>query len=383
MDELTHRIAAVESLTFAYGSHVHRDLEGHGHPGPARRALQTVIRVRAESGAAGHCFGGSEETARVATRLLAGLGPFDREAIHDRLRKSGRLEWRALAGRMVGALDQALWDLAGQLTSLPVRKLLGGSRDRVPAYASTMCGDDVPGGLDSPEAYAAFARACVAEGYRAIKLHTWMPPYGPDLRRDIAACGAVREAVGPDVLLMLDPFHDYTREEALHLGRALEELDFHWLEEPMDEHSTSSYVWLCQQLDLPVCGPESLEGGLRARAEWIVRGAADILRTGVEHGGITGVMKTAHLCEAFGMRLELHGGGAGTLHALGAMPIPGELYERGLLHPQLDHDAERPWFRTPVDALDADGCVRVPTGPGLGQDVDWGFIREHLVQDWH
>lgn len=383
MGELTHSIAAVESLTFASCSHVHRDHEGHGHPGPARRVVQTVMRVRTDAGVDGHAFGGSEETAAVAHRLLAGLDPLDREAIHARLRGSARLEWRALAARMVGVLDQALWDLAGQLTGLPVHKLLGGSRDRVPAYASTMCGDDIPGGLDSPEAYAAFARACVAEGYRAFKLHTWMPPYGPDLRRDIAACRAVRDAVGPGVRLMLDPYHHYTREEALELGRALEELDFHWMEEPMDEHSTSSYAWLCQQLDLPICGPESLDGGLQTRAEWIARGAADILRTGVEHGGITGVMKTAHLCEAFGMRLELHGGGAGTLHALGAMAIPGELYERGLLHPQLDYDGERPWLRTPVDAIDADGCVRVPSGPGLGQDIDWGFIRENVVRDWH
>jgi L-alanine-DL-glutamate epimerase-like enolase superfamily enzyme len=376
------RIVAVECLTFAYPSRTERDDEGHRHPGAERRAIQRLTRVRTSAGVDGHCFGGSEETAAVATRLLAGLDPFDREAIHQRLHRSARLEWRALAGRMVGVLDQALWDAAGHLTGLPVHKLLGGARDRLPAYASTMCGDDIPGGLDSPGAYAAFARACVAEGYRAIKLHTWMPPHGPDLRRDIAACRAVREAVGPDVKLMLDPFHDYTREEALYLGRALEELDYHWMEEPMDEHSVSSYVWLCERLELPICGPESLDGGLVTRAEWIQRRAADILRTGLEHGGITSIVKTAHLCEAFGMRLELHGGGAGTLQALGAMAVPGEMYERGLLHPLLDYDGEQPWLRTPADAIDAEGNVLVPAGPGLGEDIDWDFIRENVVQDW-
>ena len=374
-------ITTVECLSFEYCSHVHRDHEGHGHPGPPRRAVQTLTRVRTDAGVDGHCAGGSEETAAVARRLLTGLDPLDRGTIHERIRRSTRLEWRALAGRMVGVLDQALWDVAGRLSGLPAHKLLGAARDRVPAYASTMCGDD--GGLGEPADYAAFARACVDQGYRGFKLHTWMPPYGPDLHRDIAACRAVRDAVGPDVKLMLDPFHHYTREEALYLGRALEELGFHWLEEPMDELSTSSYAWLCQHLDLAVCGPESVEGGSVSRAEWILRGAADILRTGVEHGGITSIVKTAHLCEAFGMRLELHGGGAGTLQALGAMTIPGEFYERGLLHPQLDYDAERPWLRTPVDAIDADGNVRVPVGPGLGEDIDWGYVREHIVQDWH
>jgi L-alanine-DL-glutamate epimerase-like enolase superfamily enzyme len=376
------RVVGVESLTFAHPTRVQRDDEGHAHPGPERRAVQRLTRVRTSAGADGHCFGGSEETVAVARRLLVGLDPFDRETFHERVRRSARLEWQALSGRMVGVLDQALWDVAGRLTGLPAHKLLGAARDRVPAYASTMCGDDIPGGLESPEAYAAFAAACLARGYRAFKLHTWMPPHGPDLRRDIAACRAVRDAVGPDVKLMLDPFHHYTREEALYLGRALEELGFHWLEEPMDEHGVSSYAWLCSRLDLPICGPESLGGGAVTRAEWIQRGAADILRTGLEHGGITSIVKTAHLCEAFGLRLELHGGGAGTLQALGAMAIPGELYERGLLHPLLDYDAERPWLRTPDDAIDAEGVVRVPTGPGLGQDIDWGYIGENVVQDW-
>jgi L-alanine-DL-glutamate epimerase-like enolase superfamily enzyme len=375
------RITDVDCLTFEYRSCMHRDHEGHRHPGPPRRAVQMVTRVRTDAGVDGHCFGGSEETTIVARRLLTGLDPLDREVAHERFLRSSRLEWRALAGRMTGVLDQALWDVAGRGAGLPAHKLLGGYRERVPAYASTMCGDH--GALGDPDAYAAFAKGCVARGYRGFKLHTWMPPYGPDLGRDIAACRAVREAVGPDVKLMLDPFHNYTREDALYLGRALEELGFHWMEEPMDERVTSSYVWLCDRLDLPICGPESVEGGAVTRAEWIRQGAADIVRTGLEHGGITSIMKTAHLCEAFGMRLELHGGGAGTLQALGAMAIPGEFYEHGLLHPELDHDAEQPWLRTPVDAVDGNGDVVVPTGPGLGEDIDWGYVREHVVQDWH
>jgi L-alanine-DL-glutamate epimerase-like enolase superfamily enzyme len=375
-------IADVQSLTFGYESRHVRDHEGHQHPGPAHRATQRLLRVRSDAGVDGHCLGGAAETVEEARKLLVGCDPLDRELLHARLRKSSRIRWRALPDRFIGVIDQALWDLAGQLTGLPVHRLLGGFRDRVPAYASTMCGDDLEDGLGSPEAYAAFARRCVERGYRAVKLHTWMPPFGPDLKRDIAACAAVREAVGPDVHLMLDPYHDYTREEALYLGRALQELDFHWMEEPMDEHQQSSYVFLCRHLDLPICGPESVLGGLHTRAEWIRAGAADIVRSGVEHGGITPLMKTAHLCEAFGMRLELHGGGPGTLQVLGAMAIPGEYYERGLLHPHLDYEAETPWLRSPVDPLEADGSVRIPTTPGLGLDLDWEYIRANLVEDW-
>ena len=105
------------------------------------------------------------------------------------------------------SVDLALWDLAGRALEQPVYKLLGGLRDKVPAYASTMCGDDLKGGLATPEDYANYARWCMERGYPAFKLHTWQPPYAgaPDPKRDIEACAAVREAVGPDVPCMLDP----------------------------------------------------------------------------------------------------------------------------------------------------------------------------------
>ena len=90
-------------------------------------------------------------------------------------------------------------------------------------------------------------------------------------------------------------------------------------------------------------------------------------------------MKTVHLCEAFGMRVEMHGGGAGTLQVLGAMAIPGEYYERGLLHPRVDFDAQKPWLKTPIDAIDGEGNIAIPQGPGLGMDIDWDFINDNVL----
>jgi L-alanine-DL-glutamate epimerase-like enolase superfamily enzyme len=183
--------------------------------------------------------------------------------------------------------------------------------------------------------------------------------------------------------LMVDAHHDYSREEALRLGRALEELDFSWLEEPMNEHSISSYVWLNQKLDLPIVGPETAEGQMYTRAEWILRGASDISRVGVFGiGGITPAMKTVHLCQAFRMRVELHGGGAANLQVLGAMGTPGEYYERGPLHPHFELEAETPWLSEPIDPLDADGCVPIPQRPGLGEAIAWDFIHDHTVSSW-
>ena len=373
------KITGIELIAFKYLSKTVQDEEGHAHPGPEREATATLTKITTDQGVEGYCFGGSPAMVKAAEPVLVGEDPWDRERIWQRLRHWQRMDKLALSDRNIGVLDCALWDLAGRAAGLPVYKLLGGYRDRVPAYASTMVGDDLPGGLDTPEAYAEYALACKEEGYPAFKLHTWQPPISRDPKRDVAACRAVREAVGPDMPLMLDSYHYYSREEALYIGRALEELDFHWLEEPMDEHSISSYVWLTEQLSIPVVGPETAEGGIYTRAEWIRQKASDISRYDVNHGGITGHIKAVHLCEAFGVALEVHGGGAAHLQILGAMGIPGEYYERGLLHPFVKHEEKYPYLAQVVDPLDADGCVPIPQAPGLGHVIDWAFIQRNRI----
>jgi len=368
---------------FSYRSRIVRDSEGHTHPGAEHDATQTLVTIITDRGAEGYSFGGNKGVLEhIVKPALVGEDPLYRERIWQRLRQWQRLHQGTLSDHVLAVVDMALWDLAGRYLDQPVYKLLGGYRDEVPAYASTMCGDELEGGLNTPEAYADFAERCKKQGYKAFKLHTWMPPipWAPDPKMDVAACRAVRERVGDGMALMVDLFHDYSREEALCIGRQLEKLDFHWIEEPMDEHSISSYVWLSQQLDIPVVGPETAEGKAQTRAEWIVRGASDISRGGVlDVGGITPLMKTVHLCEAFGVRCEVHGGGAGNLHVLGAMGIPGEYYERGLLHPFIDYEQPDPWLKEIVDPVDAEGLVHIPQKPGLGMEIDFDYIKDNAI----
>ena len=359
------------------------DSEGHGHPGPERETAISLTRIVTDDGAWGVCLGGSQEVAdSVLKPAIVGEDPFYREKIWHRLNEWQRLHKGVLSDRAIAVVDMALWDLAGRCLGQPVYKLLGASRDKVLAYASTMCGDEMEGGLNTPEAYADFALKCVDRGYPALKLHTWMPPieWAPDPKMDVAACAAVREAVGPDMPLMLDCYHFYNREQALYIGRELEVLDYYWLEEPMDEQSISSYVWLSEQLDIPVVGPETAEGKMFTRAEWILQKASDISRGGVgDVGGITPLMKIVHLCESFGVRMEVHGGGPGNLHVLCAMGITGEFYERGLLHPFIDYDEVPPWFNSQPDPMDEEGYVHVSDEPGLGWDINWDYVRDHRV----
>ena len=315
--------------------------------------------------------------------MLLGADPLRIEKLWYALYKWQRGSSGRLTDRVLCAVELALWDVVGKATGQPVWKLLGGYRDRIPAYASTMCGDDLEGGLRTAEDYGRFAAWLVQErGYKAVKLHTWMPPIpgAPDVRLDYRACAAVREAVGPDVPLMLDPNHWYSRADALWLGQRLEELGFLWMEEPMEEASLGSYRWLSSNLTkLNVLGPESMEGKHWTRAEWAAGGACDMLRTGVwDVGGIGPALKCARIAEGFGMSCEVHGTGAGNLAVCAAIPNT-TYYERGLLHPFLDYDRPPAYLRRIDDEMDADGLVCLRDEPGLGQDIDIDYIEAHRV----
>ncbi len=264
-------------------------------------------------------------------------------------------------------------------------KLLGGARDRVQAYASTYPN------VGSPEEYAQHALDCKSQGYRAYKIHPhyfWDPatrqaaPGRPShIAWDIETCRAVRAAVGDDMVLMYDPWGTYhTLEEAIKVGRELERLDFYWYEHPMPEYRVESYVRLARELSIPILSPEITAGHVFTRAEWILRGASDMSRMDVNRGGITAARKTAIVCEAYGIKCEIHMSGFGNLHVLGATSEDtSEYYEKGLLAPGVDYDSRPPYLRTACDALDPDGYVTLPKLPGLGYDILWNYVRANVV----
>jgi len=375
------KIVDVKTETFRYKSNIVRDADGHGHPGAEHDATQSLLTITTDEGIEGHCFGAKAAVIDSLVKpIIMGEDPFYREKIWRTLFERQRLALDTLSDKVLAAVDCALWDLAGKAANLPVYKLLGATRTKVPAYASTMCGDDLEGGLATPEDYARFALQCQARGYTAFKLHTWQPPYSADPKRDIAACAAVREAVGPDMVLMIDPYHYYSRAQALYLAKELEKLNFYWMEEPMPEHSMSSYVWLSEQTSLHIVGPETAEGKHFTRAEWMAHHASDMTRAGVRDvGGITPMMKIAHLAESFGVQMESHGPEAANLHVLCAMSVPGEYHERGLLHPFVDYETPPAWLHSLEDPMDDEGYVHISDRPGLGLEINFDYIRDNLV----
>ncbi|MEM7444848.1 MAG: enolase C-terminal domain-like protein [Pseudomonadota bacterium] len=381
----------IESLAvkrFRHKTNTVSDSDGHAHPGPESETTSALLTITTDTGHSGQIIARpSDLTDSILDRYvrpnLVGEDPLCTDKLWFKIYKWQRLSGGLLTDRVLAAIDLALWDLVGKVSGQPVWKLLGGHRDKILAYGSTMCGDDLEDGLATPEDYARFADWMVNErGYKAVKLHGWMPPVpgAPDVRMDYKACAAVREAVGPDIPLMLDPHHFYSRTDTLWLGQKLEELDYRWMEEPMEEASISSYKWLSDNLrKLNILGPETMTGKHWTRAEWVKHDACDLVRAGVwDVGGINPTLKIAHMAESFHMSCELHGTGAGNL-AVACGIHNTTFYERGLLHPFIDYDKPKEFQNRIDDEMDADGYVHARQEPGLGQDLNLEYIEANLV----
>ncbi|HET6519799.1 MAG TPA: enolase C-terminal domain-like protein, partial [Geminicoccaceae bacterium] len=174
------------------------------------------------------------QTLMLAPHLV-GRDAEAREEIYDDLKR----ELRAWDHMGHGPLDIALWDLAGRKYGAPVARLLGGYRTRLPTYASTYHGQDEAGGLHSPQAFADFAAHCQELGFAGFKIHGW---HDGDARREVENLLGVRGRVGDDMALMIDPACELrTFMDALYVGRACDEADYFWYEDPYRDAAVSAF----------------------------------------------------------------------------------------------------------------------------------------------
>ena len=226
-------------------------------PGETLRPMRYVLTIDTNTGVRGEFVGRRPESynqlQRVAGRIL-GRSALDRERIYGELKR----QFRATINLATAPLDIALWDLAGKLYGAPIYELLGGSDDPLPAYASTHFGD-ASGGLDSPEAFADFAVRCKEMGYPAFKIHGW----GAPIEREVRLVTAVREAVGDGMQLMHDPGCTYrTFLEALTVGKALDDANYLWYEDPYMDGGMSAFgnKKLRELLRTPILITEHIRG---------------------------------------------------------------------------------------------------------------------------
>ena len=258
----------------------------------------------------------------------------------------------------LAAVDNALWDLRGKAAGMNVAHLIGACRPAVPAYAS--------GGLwlgSSIDALQNQARGFVERGFRAMK--TRVGPTDPEGM--VARVAAVREAIGPDIGLMVDANQQMSVKQAIRIGRMMEPLNLTWFEEPVICHDHAGEAAIRGALDTPIASGETVYTH-RGILSMLQAGACDVMMPDLQRmGGPTEFLKAGHLCEAFHIPCSAHLFPEMSLALLAG--LPGGSY--------LEH---MPWFekiyRERIE-LDGNGHAIVPDRPGWGFSFDPDAIRHY------
>jgi len=339
-----------------------------------------VLRINTDVGITGEYFGGNAvEYAAIPglARLLIGKNALNRELFYNDFKQA--LRQQASMGR--SQIDIALWDFAGKFLDVPVHQLLGTYRTELPCYASTYISDFDPGGLSSAEAMADFAEQCFELGYPAFKIHPWM---GQPLKKQIEMVAAVGKRMSGKMDLMLDPVCTYeTFGDAVKVGKVCDEWGYYWYEDPFRDSGVSAFAHkkLREIISTPILQTEHIRG-LEQHVDFVLSGGTDFVRGDPDYdGGITGVMKLAHATEGLGLDLEVHVAGPDRRQTMAAMRN-SNFYEMGLLHPV--HPGMKPpvyqnGYVDNLTAIDKNGKVTVPDGPGLGVPLDWDYINAHTT----
>jgi galactonate dehydratase len=314
----------------------------------------------------------------LASRYVIGNDPFDVERLAWRAHwedygRAGEITQSALA-----CLDIACYDLMGQALGVPVWRLLGGQfRDRVPAYANGWYQGD-----RTPESFAEMARAVVDRGYRGLKVD----PFGAataelsraQLQLAVDIFAAVREAVGPDVAMMLEMHGRFTAATAVAAARAFEPYRPEWIEEPVPPYHVSRMREVRAGTTLPIATGERVHTVPEFR-ELFEDGTIDVVQADLTHiGGLTALRKLAGWADAYGLLMAPHNvagpvGTAANLHFAVACPN----------YKVLEHfnDFADPWVADLVGGgyrVDpSDGCFGLPTAPGLGLTLDRAVAAAH------
>ena len=290
------------------------------------------------------------------------MNALDREGVHQKLFFNG--SFFRLNRFFFSAIDFCLWDIAGKAFEQPIYKVAGGYRETLRAYASSMAYTTI-------EEYLEDVQKAADLGFTAFKLHGFNVA-----KKDIELCEAVR-AKFPKMDFMLDCLCAYNLKEALAVGRVLDRCGFYWYEDPMREENHEGYAILRQKIDTPVASTELNQIGLLDYQNFIKMKSTDIVRTfGDYMGGITPMLKTAHMCEAFFLKCEPHSFGPALIQA-------------AHFHVMLSiHNCD--FFEAPVPEgildfgmkegikVDKKGYVSAPTKPGIGYDIDFDWIDDNL-----
>ena len=344
--------------------------------------VHTLIIVRTDEGLTG--IGSvftSDHLVNAALRLLEPL--YQNENALEPMRVSELLHqhtfWQGRGGSVthtISGIDIALWDILGKATGQSIGRLLGGRyRERVKPYASLL--------MCAPEQMAENLLLQMERGFRAFKIG-W-GPFGRESRAmDEAIVRAARDAIGPDCQLMVDAggsdAHWGNRYKwALWAADMLASYGVDWFEEPLHPDALDEYQLLRRAAPLPIAGGEVLTRR-QAFLPWLRAGAFDIVQPDVTKvGGISEERRIAYMAEEYGARFIPHGwntaiGLAADLQLATAFAAT-DLVEYCTGSPYIDDLTEGGW------SLDSDGMLTIPTGPGLGVELNRDALQRLSGRD--
>ena len=316
---------------------------------------------------------GSHAVAIGLRELLVGEDPLDVERLWRKMYRGtiyvGR---RGITIHAISGIDIALWDIKGKVLGKPVCELIGERRrDRVRAYASRL----MP---DTPQETHDAVAELREQGFTAVKLG-W-GPLGRDDAYDVELATAACDAAGDTVDVLIDAGLGYVDdvEKATRAARGFEELGVGWLEEPFEPDEYESYAQLADTVDIPIAAGEqdATRWGFR---ELIERGHVDVIQPDVTRcGGITELVRIAELAESHGVKIVPHAWKSGIIKAASLhvnAVLPEALYQEYCV------------AGTPINTaltvqrlpIKADGCIAVPTAPGLGVELDPDVVERLRV----
>ena len=330
-----------------------------------------LARVRTSDGVEGFGYivslnamfvGAVAAATRELASLLPGMAVLDTEAAWQRMARAG--DWIGPGGLLhyaIAPLDIALWDAAGKTLGVPVRQMLGGFRDRMPAYASDRFWYSL-----SLDALANNARKAVAQGFRALKLRV-----GNELHpeREVARIRAVRDAVGPDVSIMVDGTETWSLDRAMRTGRALQEAGVVWIEDPVKHTDIAGMARLSASLDVPLATGEHLYQIADYRQLLEARAASIVLIDLGRIGGVTPWRHVASLAHGFGVRVGGHVLPEIHIQLLSAVP-------NGYLVEYVPRSAA---LLKAMPALN-DADMVAPSGPGFGLELNDDAVTRYTVE---
>ncbi len=334
------------------------------------------LRLHTDEGLTGIGWTGGTQTPGMAKvsqgllehfkPLLIGQDPFHYRRIWEALWVPKLVGRRGLATRFISGIDIALWDLMGKATGKSIHKLLGGFRERVPAYIAGGYYEEGKGlaGL------AAEMEENLALGAKAVKMKIG----GARIKEDVERVRIARETVGDEIKLMVDANCAYSLRDAIKIAAAMERYDITWFEEPLPPDDYRGHGRLARSTSIPIATGEN-EYTRYGFLDLIANEAAAIYNADAQIlGGITEFMNVAALASAHDLQIAPHGDQEIHLHLVAAIPngLIVEFYRETV-------EANRGRIFNETMRLDADGCLTVPDRPGLGVTPNYDFLRRYQI----